>query len=165
MINSGNIKAIYLRYHPILTAYGKTITPDIQLIEDTIQELFLALLQKEATFEFHASLERYLLVSFRNNLRRKLREKPVIHLEFDLPDTMDSSQLPEQEKKLVKLLEQLPPRQKEVLFLRFYQGKSYSEIADIMGISYQVCRNFSYRALLFLKKNIGKLYGLLSAVL
>lgn len=56
------------------------------------------------------------------------------------------------DKQLVsQLLEALPEKQKEVLYLRNYVNMSYKEIATVMDLSEQVVRNYGYRALQKLK--------------
>jgi RNA polymerase sigma factor (sigma-70 family) len=145
--------------------YGKTISINEQLIEDTIQELFLKLWQRQENLLIRSSLENYLLVSFRNNLIRKLKTLSTHNLEIDLVDISESNINIEQEKKLETYLNQLPTRQREVIFLRYYKNKSYQEIAEMLDISYQVARNFSYRAIKFLKKNMKNLYSLMLALI
>ena len=36
------------------------------------------------------------------------------------------------------VLNKLPARQQEIIFLRFYEGLSYEEIADVMGIQHNL---------------------------
>ena len=163
MKNKKAFEKLYIKYYPTLLVYGKTITPNEQAVEDTIQELFILLWQKRKDLMIKSSLENYLFVSFRNNLIRKIKNKPLTELDFDLPDTLDQPIDFANEKVLKTWLERLPPSQKEVIFLRYYQNKSYLEIADMLGISYQVARNFSYRAIKFLKKNMKRIYGILVA--
>ncbi|MFT5167773.1 MAG: RNA polymerase sigma factor (sigma-70 family) [Saprospiraceae bacterium] len=153
MANAKVFEKLYLKYYPVLLVYGKTITRNEQLVEDTIQELFIALWQKWDELSFKSSLENYLLVAFRNNLIRELKALSLAALTPDIFKETEKEPSIEKEEKLSILLEQLPPRQKEVLFLRYYKSKSYQEISEILGITYQVARNFSYRALKFLKKN------------
>lgn len=157
MENPKEFEAIYLKYYPQLFVYGKSFCTHEQLIEDTIQELFLALWQKQSPLLLTSSLENYLYVSFRNNLIRKLKAQQTVLFS----DTFNETELEKEdevqsfkEKKLSKLLQKLPARQKEVLFLRYYKNKSYHEIADTLDISYQVARNFAYRAIKFLKKRM-----------
>jgi len=161
MNSSDLIKALYLKYYPKLMVYGKTITVDESLIEDTIQGLFLTLWKKKEDLTIHSSLENYLFISFRNNLIRKIKNKSFEALPEELPEVLSEPIPIENEQQLKVWLEKLPPRQKEVLFLRYYQNKSYLEIAEMMGINYQVARNFSYRAIQFLKKNMKRMYGVL----
>src|SRR5690625_7520840 len=52
-----------------------------------------------------------------------------------------------QKQDLRDALDLLPERQKEVLFLKYYNGMSYDEIEEILAINYQSIRNHIYRAL------------------
>ena len=158
-VGKKKFEQVYLKYYPVLMVYGRTIVADESLIEDTIQELFLKLWEKQNDLFIKTSLDSYLLVAFRNNLIRKLKENSqgVPNLELMQEETPEL--LLKKEEELRTLFNKLPPRQKEVLFLRYYKGKSYQEIANILGISYQVARNFSYRGIKFLRKNMLQIYS------
>lgn len=157
MKDQKTFESIYMKYYPVLMVYGKNISNDEQLIEDAIQELFITLWKKREDLVFHSSFKSYLFVAFRNNLIRKVKENKLEEISSDIVEEPLEEKDFENEKKLKILLEKLPPRQKEVLFLRYYQNKSYLEIAEMLGISYQVTRNFSYRAIKFLKKKMKNL--------
>lgn len=137
------------------------MTANEQLIEDTIQELFLMIWQKGENLVIKSSFENYLFVAFRNNLIRKIKKQGLSELNFDLPSEIEETPNFENEKQLKDWLEKLPPSQKEVIFLRYYQNKSYLEIAEILDISYQVARNFAYRGIKFLKKNMKRMHNVL----
>jgi len=51
-------------------------------------------------------------------------------------------------------IETLPARQQEIIFLRFYEGLSYEEIADIMSISISSTYKLFYKALNNLQNTI-----------
>jgi len=167
MTTRKTFKQTYLKYSPQLMAYGKTITHDEQLIEDVIQELFLNLWQKRTELLFTSSFDHYIFVSFRNNLIRqhkallKVRTTTLVEQAIEVEETIDL----QRKKQLTLLLKKLPDRQREVLFLRYYKNKSYLEISEILGISYQVSRNFSYRATQFLKKHFKEMYPIDSLLL
>lgn len=55
------------------------------------------------------------------------------------------------------VLHQLPARQQEIIFLRFYDGLSYEEIADIMCIHVSSAYKLLYKALDNLQQSIGVL--------
>lgn len=55
---------------------------------------------------------------------------------------------------LNKAVNNLPPRQKQALVLKYFQQKSYVEITSIMSINYQTARKFVYKALQNLRKDI-----------
>ena len=159
MKNKHQIEELYLKYYPELMVYGKTLTTNQQLIEDTIQDLFLTLWQKSQSLMFKNSIENYIFISFRNNLIRKIKKEQTIRIKqqlFILPDS-DNTFIEAKEEILNDFLQKLPARQKEVLFLRFYKNKSFLEIAELLGISYQVARNFSYRAIKQLKRKFSEI--------
>lgn len=54
-------------------------------------------------------------------------------------------------------IEQLSSRQKEILYLKYYQDLSYDEVSEIMNINYQVARNLLHQAIKSMKKLIGHL--------
>ncbi len=161
MQDSSKFEAIYLKYYATLLVYGKTMTAHEQLIEDAIQELFLVIWQKGESLLIKSSFENYLFVAFRNNLIKKIKKQRLSELNFDLPAKIDETLNLEETQQLKDWLEKLPPSQKEVIFLRYYQNKSYLEIAEILDISYQVARNFAYRGIKFLKKNMKRMHSVL----
>ena len=48
----------------------------------------------------------------------------------------------------------LTKRQKEIIYLRFYEGLSYDEIETIVQVNYQTIRNCVYEAIKVLKKDL-----------
>lgn len=160
MNRKNQFEKIYLKYFPILLVFGKTITKDEQIIEDTIHDLFAQIWSQKVDLSKKESVENYLIISLRNNLIRKLKKGTFNPINKDLIDLKEEGSI-DTETRLLALLEKIPPRQKEVLFLRYYKGKSYQEIAKMLGITYQVARNFSYRAIKFLKKNLTNLHTII----
>lgn len=162
MRNSNTFEKMYIKYYPLLLVYGKTITQNEQLVEDAIQELFLSFWKNKVDLSDKSSLEKYLIVSLRNNLFRKLKSPPVAELDINLPeDNLPDLLNLEKEAQLTLLLDELPAQQREVLFLRYYKNISYQEIADILGTNYQVVRNYSYRAIQFLRNKMKNLNSFL----
>jgi len=56
--------------------------------------------------------------------------------------------------ELSKQLDNIPHRQKEALFLRFYSGLNYTEISKTMGINQQSAYNMVFRALGILRERM-----------
>ena len=162
--DENKFEELYLEYYPRLLVYGRIISDNEGIIEDTIQELFVELWRKKDSLLIKSSLDSYLFVSFRNNLIRKIKKQTYSELDFDLPDEVELPSENIGEKDLKKWLKKLPPSQREVLFLRYYENLSYTEISEMLGISYQVARNFSYRALKFLKNKMKYLKTVLMTI-
>ena len=63
-------------------------------------------------------------------------------------------------KRVVLALNQLTNRQKEIVYLKFYQNLGYDEISEIMNINYQVARNLLHQAVKAMKKILQRHYAL-----
>jgi RNA polymerase sigma-70 factor (ECF subfamily) len=53
---------------------------------------------------------------------------------------------------VLQALGQLSNRQKEIIYLKFYQELNYDEVSEIMNINYQAARNLLYQSIKSLKK-------------
>jgi RNA polymerase sigma-70 factor (ECF subfamily) len=58
----------------------------------------------------------------------------------------------EKAHRLSIALQKLSRRQKEIIYLKYYQELSYAEVCDIMDINYQIARNLLYQSIKVLKK-------------
>ncbi len=52
---------------------------------------------------------------------------------------------------MLDALGRLSNRQREIIYLKYYQNLSYEEVSEIMNINYQVARNLLYQAIKSLK--------------
>jgi RNA polymerase sigma factor (sigma-70 family) len=50
------------------------------------------------------------------------------------------------QQQIARILNGLPKRQREILFLKYYDGWSYGQISEISGIKYQSVVNHVHRA-------------------
>ncbi|MCA1918808.1 MAG: sigma-70 family RNA polymerase sigma factor, partial [Flavobacterium piscis] len=75
-------------------------------------------------------------------------------LEFSVEHDLIDDDYATREKvvHLNKLLNDLPPRQKEALYLRYHQGLTVEQIADMLDVNYQSASNLLHRGLLTLRK-------------
>ena len=58
----------------------------------------------------------------------------------------------ERSNRILEALQDLSPRQKEVIYLKIYKGLSYEEVSEIMQLNYQVTRNLLCQALKTIRK-------------
>lgn len=154
---------LFKRYYTLLYQYGNKICPDKIVLEDAIQELFTELWQKKSTQPIQ-SVKAYLLQSLKYKLYKSFRNKKlVLHVEEDSNEPFELShesfliskeEDEEKLKKIVDAINQLPVRQKEIIYLKIYKGLSYEEISEIMQINYQVVRNLLCQALKTFRKLI-----------
>ncbi|MCF2489254.1 RNA polymerase sigma factor [Dyadobacter sp. CY347] len=165
-ICEGNITAfgelVDHNFNP-LYHYGTRFTPDKGLIKDCIQDLFLEIWEKRAKLTHIVSIKAYLFQSLRNNLITRIKKQsrfsdfseneefasqddsPELAWITDETDALTSS-------RLETGIEMLPKRQREALYLKYYQDLSNEEIAGIMGLQKQAVANYIHYGILKLRE-------------
>lgn len=145
---------IYKEHIDFLYSYGTKMSMDPELVEGSIQDLFLYLLSKRDQITTPDNIRFYLLKAFKRILFEKARKEKVYSSGkerdyFDLSVEMDETgemQLKEKKLELIEsLVNELDARNKEILFLKFYSGLSYEEIAGIVGIKASSVKKLVYR--------------------
>lgn len=144
---------LYNRHFKALAGYGYRITNDKVLVEDAIQDVFVDLWRRREHLGEVENVKFYLFRALRNQLNRNIRHDIFDGAE-DIDDFLDylatlssEQQSIEQEVQLSrtqaieKALGKLSQRQREAVHLRFFQGLSLDESADLMGVSKQVVKN------------------------
>lgn len=158
---------MYQKYARVLYNYGYKITPDRSLVEDCIQDLFLTILESRERLGHTTSIKFYLMRSLRRDIVRKINadlrvsghsvegDEAMFTVEFHYePSWLDSQISKERAEALLRELNQLPARQKEALFLKFFDNLSYEEIAGIMGIEQTSAYKVIYKAIAALQKRM-----------
>lgn len=164
-IEIGNKEAYseaYIFYYKKLYNYGKKITDDIAMIEDSINEVFIMIWKNRETLHNISSPQAYIFSSFRNNIFKKIKSAKLIHFskvddQTEVQFAIDSIIVQKEtnvvlKAKIESALQQLTDRQREAIFLRFYEGLSYAEIAGVMNISIKATYKIMARALTELKE-------------
>lgn len=155
------------KYFNLLQNYGFKFVKDEAFVKDCVQDVFIAIWTHRETIMSPQSIHAYLLSSVRRKvLREKVRQRldqkqnaNTVEKETDLLDfshewlLIEQESLNEMTRKVSELLNELPKRQREVLYLRFYQNLERAEIADIMGINEQSVSNHLQAAFKNFKDN------------
>ena len=158
--------SLYNDYFSLLNNYGYKFTRNSNLIEDAIHDLFVRLWTSRHNLGDPVSVKNYLYKSLRNTLIRKIKteEKYTDIDSEEYPSGFEVSynnqaDLAIEEKefreKVKAVVNTLPPRQKEIIYLRFYEGISYDEIVDIMSITTSSAYKLLYKALENLQQTLG----------
>lgn len=155
---------IFRHYYPGLYNYG-TRFADASLVEDAIQDMFTKFWLGRKDHGTINCLKAYLFVSFRNQLHALARQKrrfiesdiqePFFKLEVSIDQVMiDAEKLYEERTNLARAMVHLTQRQKEAVFLKFYENLSYEEIAVILDISVKATYKLVARAIGELRQQI-----------
>jgi len=137
--------------------YGTKFSADDDLIKDCIQDLFLDLWERRHTLRTDVLVKPYLLVAVRrrihrvwqmNQLQTDLTTQPEFAAEFTVEDSLiRSEQARATARQMQQLLDSLPARQKEVIYLKYFQELDRDQIADTMQIAPQSVSNLLQEAL------------------
>lgn len=147
-----------------LFRYGYSFLKDRQKAEDIVQETMLRLWNNREKWQELHSPEGYGLGIVRHLCLDELRKKKLSFQKLETVEPYYSNEnSPFDEisrKELVGLLQKavdlLPTKQQMCFHLRETEGKSYDEIAGILGISMEQVKINIYRARNFVKNHIIK---------
>lgn len=155
---------LYQKYAPVLYNYGYKIAQNRELTEDCLQDLFLTILETRERLGRTDSIKFYLMRALRREIVRKLTNEQRFDHEPDAlnftiefyyePTWLDRQISTEQSTLLLRELNNLPARQKEALFLKFFDNLSYEEIAGVMGIEQTSVYKIVYKGIASLQKRI-----------
>ncbi len=176
--NEQAYEALFYEFYNPLLLYGKTITRHQHIVEDQIQEVFIWLYNHPHRCRSIHNLESYLYLALKKNILSLLRKesnqqirgqdyaKDQAQAAMCKEEQWVQTDSHEQESYwLAEQISQLPPRMREVVYLRYYQCLGFDEIAILMSVTPQVARNFAFRALKKMRHALPKLQRILSLVL
>lgn len=138
-----DLEELLRRFELPLVQYATRIIGDRDRARDVVQETFVEL-QRSQRRELDHAPAKWLFTVCRNralNVCRK--ERRMTYLDQELLETQQgdeaapSEQLEQKEASgfLLRIVASLPPRQQEVIQLKFQNGLSYQEISDITKLS------------------------------
>lgn len=171
-----SFRQLYDLYYAGLFKYGFRFTKDQHIIEESIQDLFIKLWQNRSTVGPTPSVKFYLYKAFRRVLARKLEYLPETvsyagqddKLQFDFEIGQDEVLM--QKERMLELKRQLEAamagmtdRQREAIYLKFYEDLSYDEISEVLSITPKATYKLVYRALDHLRDNLVLLTFLLTS--
>ncbi len=133
-----------------------------EVVEDTIQELFIELWQGIEKLNEVTSFKAYLFKSLKYKLFRlykqqlqmlPIKEDEETLVEFSYEAVLIATQTDYELKERLKThIQSLTKRQQEAIYLRFFNQMEYEEISEVMSITYQGAINLIYQAIKTLRE-------------
>jgi RNA polymerase sigma factor (sigma-70 family) len=154
-----SFKGMFEAFYGPLYGYGMKLCSHPELVKDTIHDLFMNIWERRDRLQHINSPNVYLYVSLRRKIIRERKEQrkktndltevdESAYITFACEEIIIRDEVKfQQEEELQKALNQLSNRQKEVIYLHYYNGLSYSEIEKILSINRQSVRNHIYRTM------------------
>lgn len=146
--------------------YGTKFSKDNEFVKDSIQDLFLILWEKRENLSSDIAVKPYMMATLRRLMHRSTGNKNRITESyqeetgeyFDVEFSVEEEYIEQEStrritRNLRMLLDKLPKRQKEVIYLKFFQELERDQISEIMDISPQTVSNLLQIAIKHLKSH------------
>lgn len=147
---------IFMHYYQQLYFYGLKIVPMPDMVKDVIQEMYIKFWEKRERLGDVKNIKSYLLVSLRRELINSVKTQET-DLTEDSIDTgfnisaedilVSREEDKEISNKLSASMQKLTARQREVIFLRFYNNLDFKELSEVLDLNVQSVRNLLFRSL------------------
>jgi len=153
--------SLYRNHIRAMYRYGMSLVPASEaFVFDCIHDVFAEIWVKRNRLSIPENVRYYLLKSLKIRILHLLERKERITQSIDNynfddlwsePSVEETFTLKEEslnrEELVKKLIGQLPPRQQEVLRLRFVENLDYKEIGEILSMNPQSAQNLGFRAI------------------
>ena len=141
---------VYQELVPVLLRFGLKICGNRALVEDCIQDVFLKLIGMDDITGIK-NMKLYLLKSLKNNVLDKLARIPedvydTLAHDFQQEQSYEERMIESETTQDIKIhienaIKRLTKRQKEIIYLRYFEQQTYEEICLKLGLEYQTVRN------------------------
>lgn len=154
--------------HPIFR-YANFMLRNNEDAQDITQEVLVKIWEKRDELSGIENLRAWAITITRNKCLDFIKAKKGDQLPWeenlDKPTTdnpFDRTRLIDETNWIKQLMEQLPISQKDVFYLRHFEGNSYQEISETLKIDMSSVKVYLHRARIFIKKELEEKhnYGL-----
>ena len=151
LMDEDAFRAFYDRTARSVWTYLARMTGDRQLADDLLQEAYYKFYRAGASYENETHRRNALFCIATNVARDASRRRRYVEL-VPLPDHDDlaaddrTAKRAENRTDLTRAMNQLKPKQREMLWLAYAQGASHEEIAQILGVKAASIKQLLFRA-------------------
>ncbi len=153
-----NFAVIYTLCINDLLSYGISMGFDEEICQDAAHDVFCNLYIKKKKLKTVQSFTAYLFRAFRNDILNiykksaKFAAFKITDLPFENEVSVLDTLISDEEKNRIKgtveaMLNELTPRQREAIYLRYMQNMDYEEIATLLDMNAGSVRKLVYRSI------------------
>lgn len=167
LLQKGNVAAfdsLFGEYSQKLFGFALKYFKNQSDAEELVQEVFVKVWENRRTLKSEFSFKSYLFTIALNQIRKHFNKKATSLKYFETlqndPEMVDHPSLQNDDYESVfqeinKLIEQMPPRRREIFMKSKLEGKSSKEIAAELNISAGTVDNQVSEALRFMRSKLG----------
>lgn len=168
--DKAEFEVLFKANYSSLCAYANSFLKDVAASEDVVQEVMFKVWSGRKNLFITSSLQGFLFRAVRNGCLNVLKHLDIRDQYKDHRRTngtelhsveQDTVVLSELQMKIHNAIDLLPKERKKVFILSRYEGLSYQQIAERMGISVRTVENQIGKALQFLRGELAEYLPLL----
>ena len=150
---------IYRQHFQNLYKYGLTLSSDEELVKDCIHDVFVHIYENRKNLGKTNNIRLYLISSLKNaifmafrkqniyNKFKELYDNDLVDNETAITTIIEQETEAEHKLQLKTLWSALTVRQKEIIYYRYVEGLSLSEIAERENMDYHSVANIIQRGI------------------
>lgn len=155
------VAELYGAHYGSLVRLAAILVHDVQTAEEVVQDSFVAMHAGFGRLRDGEKALSYLRASVVNRSRSVLRHRTVVDRNApspapDVPSAEHSALALLERSSVITALRTLPPRQREVVVLRFYADLTEAQIASAMGITKGAVKSHTSRAMAALRSYLER---------
>ena len=166
-LEAGNevcLNMLFDNYYRALCVYALRFVSNADDVEDIVQEVFIAVWERDAQYPTYNAFRSFLYNSVKNAGLNHLKHKNVEEkylASLNLEDEGDDIDLKMMEEELYRLLfktiDELPDKCRNI-FLLHLEGKGNEEIALLLNLSILTVKTQKKRAMSYIRERLGRVY-------
>ncbi len=160
-ITKDNFDALFREYYPMAVIFAKKYMNNLASAKDIAQQVFVNFYEKMDKIEIKGSFKSYLFTAIRNTALNQIKKQKtdlihsgnVVHnnQEIILDDALEYYEFVQ---KINDIIDELPPRCKEIFRMNRFEGKKNGEIAALLNISKRTVETQISQAIKHLRKHL-----------
>jgi RNA polymerase sigma factor (sigma-70 family) len=147
--STNHFDKLYRQHAAAVYRYTRAVLGNHADAEDVTQQTFLNAYRSLAQGTKPRKAENWIFTIAHNEIRRHLRDtraqRQQVELDSELADRTEERSEPGVHD-ILRALQHLTPNQRSALVMREFEGRSYAEISEIMGISQSALETLMFRA-------------------
>lgn len=166
----GNVESfshIHRELYTVLYHYLLKIFRDENTSQDILQDVFVKLWERKESIGAISNVRVYFFKSARSLALNYIKfqkkhlisftDEPEFDMVFSHEEILVNNENSKETSRILSLaLNALPKRQREMIFLKYFDGCNYEEIAEVTGIKYQSVINHVHRGIIQLRNELAE---------
>ena len=159
-----DFEVMFKTHYSDLCSYAHGFLKDPDAAEEVVQEVMFRIWTRRASLTIETSLRSYLFRAVRNgclnvlkhlNIREEYKSFREREMEENQCSTEDEMIISELEQKIRVAIDHLPVERRKVFILSRYDGLTYGQIAEKLGLSVKTAENQMGKALKSLREDLS----------